>query len=138
MRNGKGVALPFLARTCGLLADSCGPAELSRRDPDDVLEGVGEFALVGEAGTGGDLRKGEVAFLQEPLGPFDAAYDDVLVGGQPSSRLELPGEMVGAEVGDRGHLLQGRAGIEVLLDVLDDGAELGPGERAVPPARRLA
>ena len=61
--------------------------------------------------------------------------DDVLVRRQPGGRLELPGEVVGAEAGDRGHLLQGRAGVEVFLDVLDDGAEPPPRQRAVPPAR---
>src|SRR6516162_9487352 len=115
MRNGKGSALPFLARTCGLLADSCGLAEMSRRDPDEALEVVGELALVGEAGACGDLRQGKVGSLQEPLGPLDAAQDDVLVRGQPGGRLELPCEMVSAEVGDRGHLRQGRSGVQVLL-----------------------
>jgi hypothetical protein len=49
-------------------------------------------------------------------------------------RLELAGEAAGAEAGDRGHLFQARAGAEVCLDVLDDGAELRTEERAVPPA----
>src|SRR6516225_10200036 len=116
MRNGKGVALPFLAGTCGLLADSCGPAEMSRRDPNDALECVRELALVSEAGARGDLGQGEGALLQEPLGPFDAAQDDVLVRRQPGGRLELPGEMVDAQVGGRRQLLQRQTGIEVLLD----------------------
>src|SRR5262249_11428165 len=128
MRNDKGVALPFLARTCGLLADSCGLAEMSRRDPDEALESVAEFALVREAGARGDLRQGEVAPLQEELGPLEAPQDDVLVRGQPGRYLELPCEMVGAEVGDLRQLRQARGGIEVLLDVLDDGAEFPPRE----------
>src|SRR5262249_13443212 len=37
---------------------------------------------------------------------------------------ELPREVVDAEVGGRRHLLQGRAAIEVFLDVRDHGAEL--------------
>ena len=57
-------------------------------------------------------------------------------GGTPGGRLELPGEVVGAEVGGRRHLLQGQAGVEVFLDVLDDGAELPPRERAVRPTGR--
>ena len=60
--------------------------------------------------------------------------DDVLVRRQPGGGLELPGEVVGVEAGDRGHLLQGRAGVEVLLDVLDHGAEPPPRQHAVPPA----
>jgi hypothetical protein len=36
------------------------------------------------------------------------------------------------------HLLQGQAGVEVFLDVPDDGAEPPPRQRAIPPARRPA
>ena len=43
-----------------------------------------------------------------------------------------------SQAGYMSHLLEGRAGVEVLLDVLDDGAESCSGERAVPPARGLA
>jgi hypothetical protein len=53
------------------------------------------------------------AISQELLGPLDAAGDDVLVRRQPGCRLELPSEVVDAEVGDRGDLPQGQAGIEV-------------------------
>src|SRR6516162_8758127 len=48
-------------------------------------------------------------------------------------RLELPREVVDAEAGRRGQLLQGQAGVEVFLDVLDDGPEPPPRQRAVPP-----
>jgi hypothetical protein len=48
--NGKGVALPFLGGTCGLLGDSCGRPELARRDADQALEVTGELALFREAG----------------------------------------------------------------------------------------
>ena len=93
MLNDKEGALPFLARTCGLLGDSCGPTELSWRDADDALEMVGELALVGEAGAGGDLRQRKVAFLKESLGPFNAPHNDVLVRRQPGGHLELPCEI---------------------------------------------
>ena len=80
---------------------------------------MGELALVREAGACRDLRQREVTILlEEPLGPFDATGDDVLVRRQPRRDLELPREMVGTEVGDGRHLLQGQAGIEVFLDVL--------------------
>src|SRR5262245_22265626 len=115
------------------------PAELPRRDADLALEVMGELALVGEAGVRGDLRQGEVASgLQELPGPLDATQDDVLVRRQSGGPLELPDEVVGAEAGDRGQLRQGRATVEVLLDVLNDGAELRPGERAGSPARGRA
>src|SRR5262245_6992658 len=98
----RGAPRRFLARACGLLADSCGVAEVSWRNPDEALEMVGKLALVGEAGACGDFRQGNLGSLQKVLGPLDAALDDVLVRGQPSGRFELPCEMVSTEVGDRG------------------------------------
>jgi hypothetical protein len=85
---------------------------------------VGELALVGEPGVQGDLRQGQVRpCLQELLGPLDATQDDVLVRRQPGGGLELPREVVGVEADNRSQLRQGRAAVEVLLDVLDHGAE---------------
>jgi hypothetical protein len=49
-----GVSLGFLGGPCGLLGDSCGHPELTRRDADEALEVAGELALVGEAGVQGD------------------------------------------------------------------------------------
>jgi len=61
--------------------------ELPRRDADEALEVMGELALVREAGAHRDLRQGKViVLLEELLGPFDAAGDDVLVRRQPPSR----------------------------------------------------
>src|SRR5262249_25963377 len=128
-RNGTRVALLFLHGTCGFLGDSCGHPELSRRGANEALEVIGELALVREAGAGSHLRQGQVA-LQQLLGPFDAPGDDVLVRRQPGGPPELPREMVDAETSDSGHLLQGRAGVEVVLDVLRDGTELRSGELA--------
>src|SRR5262249_20217428 len=123
-RNGKGVVLGILGKACGLLGVSCGCPEPPRRDADEAFEVVGELALVGEADVRGDLRQGKVgSCLQEFLRALDAAGDDVLVRRQPGGRLELPRKVIGAEAGDLGHLLQSRAIVEVLLDVLKDGAE---------------
>src|SRR6516225_8174240 len=120
-------------RSLSVLGDSCGHPKLPRRDADYALEVMRELALIREAGVRGDLRQGEVASgLQELLGPLDAAGDDVLVRRQPGGPLELRDEVVGTEASDCGHLLQGRATVEVLLDVLDDVAEFRPGERAGP------
>src|SRR5215475_12323806 len=139
MRKGKGDEVPFSWRDLRRFVGSYARPELPRRDADCALEVMRELALVREAGVRGDLRQGAVASgLQELLGPLDAAGDDVLVRRQPGGPLELRDEVVGAEAGDRGQLLQGRATIEVLLDVLDDGAELRSGERAGSPARGLA
>src|SRR6516165_631052 len=139
MRNGKGDEVPFSWRDFRFLGGFYAHPELPWGDPDDALEMMGELALVREAGVRGDLSQGEVASrLQELLGPLHAAGDDVLVRRQSGGPLELPDEVVGTEAGDSGHLLQGRAGVEVFLDVLDDGPEPCSGERAIPPARGLA
>src|ERR1700751_2736575 len=90
--NDKEGVLPFIARTCGLLSDSCGPAELSWREPDNALEMVGELALVGEAGSGGELRQRKVASLKESLRPFNAAHYDVLVLEKRRGHLAVPRE----------------------------------------------
>jgi hypothetical protein len=112
---------------------------LSRRDTDDALEVLGEVALIREADARRDLSQGEVPVgVQELLRPRDAARDDVLVRRHPGGRFELPREVVGAEVGGCGQLLQSQTGVEVVLDVRDDGAERAPRQRAVPPARRPA
>src|SRR5262249_55544394 len=133
--NGSSGVLELLGRTCCLLGDSCGRPELPRRDADEALEVMAELALVREAGAGGDLRQGQVgSCLQELPGPLDAAHDHVLVRRQPGGCLELPGEVVDAQMGRRGHLLQSQAGVEVFLDVLDDGAEPPLRQHAVPPA----
>jgi hypothetical protein len=68
-------------------------------------------------------------------GPLDAAQDDVLVRRQPGGRLELPREVVDAEMGDGGHLLQSQAGLEVFLPVLGDVTELRSG--SVPSRLRV-
>src|SRR5689334_1284545 len=139
MRNGNGDEVSFSWRDLRPFVGSYARPELPRGDADQALEVMGELALVREAGDSGDLRQGEGAFgLQELLGPLDAAGDDVLVRRQSGGPLELPGEVVGTEAGDRGQLLQGRTTVEMFLDVLDDGAELRSGERAGPPARGLA
>src|SRR5215472_3195284 len=135
MRNGKGEEVPFSWRDLRRFVGSYARPELPRRDADQALEVMGELALVREAGARGDLRQGEVAAgLQQLLGPLDAAGDDVLVRRQSGGPLELPGEVVGTEAGDSGHLLQGRAGVKVFLDVLDDGAE--PCSGSVPARLR--
>src|SRR5215475_1316737 len=139
MRNIKGTRVPVSWQDLRRFVGSYARPELPRRDADETLEVMAELALVREAGVRGDLRQGEVASgLQELLGPLDAAQDDVLVGRQPGGPLELPREVVDAEASDRGQLLQARGDVEVFLDVLDDGAEPPPRQRAVPPARGLA
>src|SRR5215468_3182264 len=131
MSNGNVDRSGVSSRDLRLLGDSCGHPELSRRDADEALEVMTEHALAREAGERCDLRQGEVAALQEHLCPLDAAQDDELVRRQSRCRLELPGEVVGAEAGDRGHLLQGQAGVEVFLDVIQDGPEPPPREYAI-------
>src|SRR5262245_15356949 len=130
MRNGKGMK-PFSWRDLRHFVGSYARPELPRRDAEEAHEVMGGLALVREAGVRGDLRQGEAASgMQQLPGPLDAAGDDVLVRRQSGGPPELRDEVVGTEAGYSGHLLQGRAGVEVLLDVLDDSAELRSGERA--------
>ena len=59
---------------------------------------------------------------------------DVLVRWQPGGPLELSRKVVEAEAGDRRHLLQARAGVEVFLDVLEPPR----GSTPSPPSQRPA
>ena len=83
----------------------------------------------------GGLLQGEIATVQELLRPFDAAGNELLVRRQAGGRLELPREVVDAEMGDGSQLPRSQAGLEVFRHLLGDGAELRSGERAVPTAR---
>lgn len=67
------------------------------------------MALVREAGAERDLGHAELAVCpQELLRPFNTARDHILVRRQPGGRLELPREVIRAEMDDRRHLRQGR------------------------------
>src|SRR5262249_31114924 len=97
-----------------------------------------EVALVREASARGDLCQGEVVILsKELLRTLDATGDDVLVWRLSRRDLELPREVVGAEMGGGRHVLQGQAGVKVLLDVLDYRTEPHARERSVALARGL-
>ena len=111
--------------------------EPPRCDADEALEVTAEDALVREPSPCRDHGQGEVrSCSQELLGSLDAAHDDVLVGRKPGGPLELMREVVGADAGDCGHPLQCRAGVEVFVDVLEDGADPPAGEGAVRPVVR--
>src|SRR5262244_171989 len=117
-------------------SDSCGRPEPTRRDADQALEVMREVALVREAGAHRNLCQGQVAILlKELLRVLDATRDDVLVRRLSRRDLELSREVVGAEVGNRRHVLQGQASVEVFVDVLDDRTELRSRERSVSSAR---
>ena len=84
-----------------------------------------EMALVREAGAERDLGHAELAVCpQELLRPFNTARDHILVRRQPGGRLELPREVIRAEMDDRRHLRQGRIAFEIFHNVLNDPAEL--------------
>ena len=55
-------------RSLMLSGDSCGHLELARRDADEALEGMGELALIREAGARRDLCHGDVAPSRTPRG----------------------------------------------------------------------
>jgi hypothetical protein len=62
-------------------------------DADEPLEVAGEVALVPEPGSDGDLGQREVIPApQQLLGAFDAADDDVLMGGKPVEVLNSRAE----------------------------------------------
>jgi hypothetical protein len=103
--NGLGVRV--LAGACGLLRFYCGNPKLYRRDADDSLEVKGKLALVREADAERDVHQAELAICpQEVLRSFNAARDHIQARRQPSSRLELPREVIGTEMNDGSHLLQ--------------------------------
>ena len=83
---------------------------------------MAELALVREAGLYGNFPQREIASLEELLGPFDSSGENILVRRQACRRLELPGEVVRANVRNGGQLLQGQPGIELLLDIGDHRA----------------
>ena len=86
---------------------------------------MGEVALIREPDTRRKLCQGEVTIsLKELLRTLDATGDNVLVRRLSRCDLELPREVVGAEMGDGRHVLQSQAGLEVVVDVVGDRAEL--------------
>jgi hypothetical protein len=109
------------------LRDSSRKQKLSRRDADDPLEMKGKLALVRETDAERDLHYAEfVVCTQEVLRSFNATSNDILVWRQPGGRLELPREVIGAEMGDGSHLLQRQVAFEIFHDVLDDRASERP------------
>src|SRR5262249_41980134 len=124
----------LLASLAGRLGDSCGAAETPRCDADGALEVMRQLALIRGADAGRDLGQRQRAVRAEQLlDALDAARDHVLVWSEPGRCLELPREVVGAQVSSGGHLLEARCLAEMVLDVLDDGAELGSRQGAVAP-----
>ncbi len=95
--------LARLAELCAILADWRNCRGVT---PEHTLEVRGEFALIRESGARGDVHKREVAVSQELLRPFDATGKDVLVRRHSGGRLELPREVVGAEVDGRRQMRQ--------------------------------
>ena len=98
--------VPVLPRLRSLTV-RCGIPQLSRREADDPLKMKAEMALVREAGAERDVGHAEpAACQQEFLRSLDTARDHILVRRQPGGRLELPREVIGAEMHDGRHLLQ--------------------------------
>ena len=97
-----------------------------------------EVALIREAGGRRNLCQGEVVILlKELLRTLDTTGNDILVRRLTRRELELTREVVGAEVHNRRHVLQGQTGVEVFADVLDDRAEFRSRERSFSTARGL-
>src|ERR1700739_3873761 len=127
----------FLVKLADYLRRSCGNMKLSRCDAEDPLEVTGKLALIREPDAYSDLRQAELTVCpQEVLCSFNAARDQILVWRQPGARLELPGEVIGAEMSDGSHLLQRGTAFEIFHDVLDDRAELPVWKYAVCRGRQ--
>lgn len=75
----------------------------------------------------------KVGAAEQTLGSGDAARRDVLVRREPAGHLEPAREVKRAEVHGRGHLVEGGAGHQVVLDALGDELELLGAQAAGTP-----
>ena len=137
VRGSPASFLEALAACCANLAQNL--RNLSWRDADDVLEVMERIGFDPRIRARRDLCQGKVrSCLQELIGRLDArrmiAY---WCGGSPVAVLNCRA-MVALRAGDRRHLLQARAGVEVFLDVLDDGPEPPPPVMPRPALERPA
>ena len=80
-------------------ARTLGNAELGGGDAGYGAEGAGEGAVVVEAAGEGDLGDGLVGIAQEAGGGGDAAFGDVLAGGQAEEAFHEAGETMGRKAG---------------------------------------
>ena len=87
------------------------------------MKGAGEVRLVGEAAAERDLRQARPRIREQLLGPFHAPAQHVLVGRQPGTFLEGPGEVEDAQAGQSRELPQGERRVQVSIDVLGDAPE---------------
>lgn len=106
-------------------------SEFAGGDAEDLAEVGGEVALVAEADFEGDLGGGFGGGEEEFAGTFDAAPNEVLVGGEAGGALEEPGEVEGAEAAVGGELADGDVVGQAGLEKVDGLAELGAAEAAV-------
>jgi hypothetical protein len=108
-----------------LLGLSCDLKKLSRRGAHDPPKMETKMALMRETTAKRDFAQTYSAICtQKVLCSFDAARDYILMRRHPGGCLELPREMIRAEMDDGRHLVQRRTAGEVFHDVLNDGAEL--------------
>lgn len=105
--------------------------EDARGDAEDAFEVGGEMTLVAEAGLGGDFGDFEVGGQEQFAGAVDAASDQVLMRGQAGGAFEEAGEVVGAEAGGFGDLLETEFFAEVGLHEFDGFTEAVTAQAAV-------
>lgn len=89
------------------------------------------MALVAEADVEGDLGGGFGGGEEVFAGAFDAAPDEVLVGGEAGGAFEEAGEVERAETAVGGEFADGDVVGETGLEKVDGLAELGAAEAAV-------
>ena len=89
---------------------------------------VGEMALVGKANRAGDVAHGEVGAREQIPGPLYPALDYVLVRREAGRTLELPREVVPAQVRNPGHLREPDVHGEVVVHEVCHAPERAPGK----------
>jgi hypothetical protein len=91
---------------------------------------VGEVALVGKADRARDVAHGEVGFREQLPGPLYPAPDHVLVRRETGRTLELPGEVVLAQVGNPRHLGEPEVHGEIVVHEVRHTPERASGKTA--------
>src|SRR5712692_507898 len=85
-----------------------------------------QMALIAEAHGRRHLSHGPWLALQQLLGAFDSAADDVLVRRDARGLLKQPREVIGTEGDLGGHALQRQVLPEVLVDIPEGTDQAAP------------
>lgn len=81
--------------------------ELFRCHTDAAFAASREMTLIAKAGLGRNLPNAQLAVEQQVLGSIQPTLHHILVRRDSHALLEQPRKMVGTDVGDRRHVIQG-------------------------------